>query len=194
MKQKALFTLAERELRDEFALFEFGFEQGSFYRELPTGLIHLAMFGLDPRTTESFRLLCGVTARMMYEGAKVSAMGAVISQHITPTGWDRNSGCWPCKDQSAALQSLAKIKVMIGSLMEPWFRRYTKLTSLANEMNTDQSGLWKAKLYLAEEDPANARKTLGEYRQRLSQPKPWDDLNHLAREIQEVDALLGEMR
>jgi len=114
--------------------------------------------------------------------------------HLTPDGWDYNSGCWPCDDESQALESLTTIKGMIDTHIEPRFQSKTTLSSLADEMNADRRGIEMATLYRAEGDIERARQALMQYRERLEKPQSWADPKRVAADIKRVDSLLQEIR
>lgn len=177
-----------------------GFEYGrmTFFRECPSGVFHLMGLEFDPRTTETFRVLCGLCTRAIeyYKDGPPHNFAYIGAQHLAADGWSPNSGHWPCTDEQAARQSLAQVESLARSLVEPWFASHTSLSSVAFHLDTQhpRQGLEKAKLYLMDHNPAQAKKTLQEFLTALAHPKPWDDKNELAGYQQQAEALLSQLQ
>lgn len=194
MKQVALLRLAQRVLGDSLVPLGFQFYRGAYFRELPTEVIHIIGITLDVRSTETFRVMCGVTSRLLYPDKDIVNMGVFGRDlHITAQGWDCNSGRWPCHDEAAALESLRRIKELVNTHIEPRFQATTTLSALAENMNTEQHGMWKAMLLRTAGNMERARQVLLRFRDRLSKPKPWDDPDAVEAEKAKADALLREM-
>ena len=176
---------------------DFTFEQKTFFRELPSDVLHLVGFEFDPRTTETFRVLCGANTRRIpfYASKHPSEMGFIGAQHLTPTGWDINSGHWPCSDEQEARTSLAKIGALIPTVVEPWFEKHQTLSSVAEHMDTQhpRQGLDKARLYLADGNLALAESTLHAFIEVLEHPKPWNDPKELSNFKSQAQILLAEL-
>jgi len=190
MKQSKLYKLAVNVLGERLSQLGFQFEKGDFYRELPSAVIDLIMIGLDVRTNETFQVLCGITSRLITPSQDIATMGVAVGQHLTRSGWSPNSGRWPCADEPAAIRSLSEIAGRIESVIEPWFQERPSLSKMADEMDTNEHGLRKAKLYKADNDIEAARNVLLVYRERLNNPRRWDDPRWLSAEKEAVDGFL----
>jgi len=196
MKQRNLIKVALRVLGDPLQALGFLYDRGTYYREMSSGIMHLIGMGLDPHGSDEFRFMCGYNSRILHPDTKPRDMGYAGRDdvHLTPDGWDYNSGCWPCDDESQALESLTTIKGMIDTHIEPRFQSKTTLSSLADEMNADRRGIEMATLYRAEGDIERARQALMQYRERLEKPQSWADPKRVAADIKRVDSLLQEIR
>src|SRR5262245_53006133 len=87
MKQAALLALAKRILGEELRALGFDYERGAFYRELPSGVIHIIGIGLYIRTNETFHVMCGFSSRLLYPEKDVCNMGLLGRDlHLTPPG------------------------------------------------------------------------------------------------------------
>jgi hypothetical protein len=122
-------------------------------------------------------------------------MAYIGGQHVTAKGWDINSGRWPCATDEEARQSLAQIRDLVPTLVEPWFQQFQTLSSVAAKMDTThpRQGLEKARLFLADGDRMTAAETLRQYLARLAAPKSWDDPKEIAGYKEQAIALLREI-
>lgn len=176
-----------------------GFEYSklTFFRQLSSKVVHLIGLDLDPRTTETLQVLCGVNTRLIERYAAMDAqdMAYIGGQHLTSNGWSVNSGRWPCVTDQEARKSLEQIRDLVLTLVEPWFQQFQTLSSVAEKMDTThpRQGLDKARLFLADANLPRAIETLGEFLQRLDSPKSWDDLQELAGLREQAEALLREI-
>jgi hypothetical protein len=182
--------LAHGVLGERFAGLGFAFDQGTYWRELSSGVIHLVMIGHDARTNKTFQVLCGLNARPIVGDANISSLGVVCGWHVTPRGWDCNSGRWSCTDRSSALKSLQTLRGLIDTLIEPWFTKHTRLSDVAAQME-EARGIQKAELYIADGDSAKARMALQALLQWLRKPKPWMTSEEVAAIRQDAESLLG---
>ena len=190
MKQSHLLRLAFRALEKRFVALLFRYYEGCFYRELTSGVIHIVTIGLDARNNQTFQVLCGLNSRLISGEGEISHLGVIRAAHVTPMGWDRNSGHWPCDDESTALESLSKIGLLIDSLIMPWFQERTTLSAMADELSAEHDGLRKAKLYIADDNLGQARESLSTFRERLNKPMRWLDPVRLEAIKEEVETLL----
>jgi hypothetical protein len=193
MKQRQLHALARQHLDDCLLPLDFAASSGTYHRELRSRVIQIILIGLDARTNDTFQVLCGLNARLVSGEADPKSMGVFGGQHLTPHGWDCNSGRWPCENEKVACESFQRIRVLVKDQIEPWFRNRDSLSTLADSMNIDQHGLHMAALYRAENHLDRAVQSLHDYRERLCHPKPWDDSAELDEQLGEVDRLLQEL-
>ena len=193
MTQASLFKLALRILGPKLGPLGFQYERGVFYRELPSGVMHIILLDTSRWSNENFDVTCGLSSRLISPAKEVVNMGFVDGNHLTARGWDCNSAHWPCSDESAAIDSLAKIASQIDSLIEPWFQARTSLSSIAKAMNNEQHGIYQAKLFVADGKLDQARGALLDYRNRLQRPKPWDEPDWLDGEKKQVEDLLHQI-
>lgn len=194
MKRSQLNQLIQKTLNPLMTSSGFKYENMTYFRQCPTGVVHLLGFEFDPRTMDTFRVMCGVNSRMtgVDSSTNISDMAFIGAQHITRNGLDINSGRWPCDDEDSAQKSLSEIALIVPALVEPWYNTHQTLSSIASHMDSEhpRQGLDKAKLYLADGDPIRARAVLDMYVERLEQPKPWDDsdeLDHLKKQAQSFE-------
>lgn len=197
MKESGFTRIIREELGAPLRKRNFEYEKNTFFRELPSSVIHLIGLEFDPHVTDTFRVICGANTRRIEFYAQMPPRGLAFigGQHLTPSGFDINSGHWPCANEREARTSLIEVLELIPAFVEPWFETHQTLSSVAAEMDTQhpRQGLDKAKLFLADDNLPKAVDTLQQFLQRLDSPKPWDDPKELANLKSQAEVLLKEI-
>lgn len=182
-------------------LSEVGFleKNGEYRRALPSGVVHLIGIGKDPHGAESFRVLSGVNASLAaYEPSMQFGYIKFADQcHLTPKGWDINSGRWSCATEEDTRGSILKIWEKIRELAIPWLDRHKTLSSVAEEIDTRASpmhGWKKAKLYMLDGDFPRAHAAIAEYAAWAALPKSWlpekaqkENMERAAQVLREIE-------
>lgn len=189
MKQSQLVTLVEASIGPRMQQLGFSHDGRVYFRELPSGVIHLMTFSLDIRSDNTFQVLCGLGARALYGDSDFRKMGLIGARQLTLNGWSCNSGRWSCVNVPKAQESLSQIGHLIDSIAEPWFQEHSTLSDVAEEEES-RFGIEKAKLYLADGDTDKAFASLHGHLEFLSSASAWMSSEKRAKEEAETRTLL----
>ncbi|MBI1320987.1 MAG: hypothetical protein GC168_18840 [Candidatus Hydrogenedens sp.] len=162
-------------------------KDGRYYRTLDSGVVHLIGIGKDPHGGETFRVMCGVDALPLKE--EVGGFGYMKHDglmHLTPKGWDLNSGRWPCITEEETKASVDAILPLIRDLALPYLAPITTITDVGNEINeTRKPGLgWmKARLFQLDGDLPRALETIERYAAWAAKPRNWGTKEHQQEDL-----------
>jgi len=170
----------------------FAERNGAYLQVLSSGVVRQFALNKDPHGAETFMVMCGVDAVPLKEGTgfDYSFKKHDGRYHLTPRGWDNNSGRWPCETEEQALASITALLPLILELAVPWLESITTLSQVGDEINeVSKPGLvWmKARLYMLDGDIPRAREAIDRYLVWAKKPRNWG-----TKEFQKEDIELGE--
>lgn len=199
MKSKALYRLARRTWYATLLVQGFTERNGAYLRIFDSGVVHQLALDKDPHGAETFRVMCGVDAVQLKEGAGPSYAFKKYDGlcHLTPKGWDYNSGRWPCETEDEACASLIALLPLVLELALPWLDPISTLSDVGNEINEVRNpglGWMKARLYGLDGNFARACDAIERYAAWAAKPRNWgtrelqlEDLERAARIRQEIE-------
>lgn len=198
MKSKQVYKLAKEIWFPELELRGFVEGNGRYLRSLDSGVVHLIGVGKDPHGAESFRVMCGVDAIQLKDFTEDSYGYSKKDDlyHLTPKGWDYNSGRWPCETEEEARASLSALRSLILDLAMPYFAPIATLSDVGDEINETRMphlGWMKARLYMLDGDIPRAQEAIEQYAAYAALPRPWISQAHRDEEIERAERMRREM-
>lgn len=198
MKSKQLYTLAKAILYPTLETLGFKTKNGKYTRILNSGVVHLIALAKDPHGAETFMLMCGVDATQLKSEIhpNFGFMKHDGLYHLTPKGWDYNSGRWPCETEEKAHASINALLSLILELAIPYFESITSLSDVANEINeVRMPGLvWmKARLYMLDGDIPRAREAIEHYAAWAAKPRNWGTKEHQREDMARAEQVRQEI-
>lgn len=188
MKAKQIYKIANEIWLPELSRRGFEQKNGSYLRVLNSGVVHHIAIDKDPHGADTFRLLCGVDSVPIREETKTD-FGFVKRDelyHLTPKGWDNNSGRWPCETEEESRASVHTLFPLICDLAIPYFAPITTLTDVGNEINELRRPqlLWvKARLLMLDGNIKGAQDSINKYEAYVTSARPWISQKHVEGEI-----------
>jgi len=155
-----------------------GFEErnGAYRQVLSSGVVRQFVLSKDPHGAETFMVMCGVDSVPRVEGTDLDYGFAKNDglYHLTPRGWDYNSGRWPCETEEQAFASITALLPLILELAVPWLESITTLSHVGDEINEVKSpglGWIKARLYMLDGNIPRAREVAEKYADYVEKPE-----------------------
>lgn len=198
MKSKQVYKVANKMWIPHLGKIGFVERNGRYLRVCDSGVVHLIGIGKDPHGAETFRIMCGVDSVQIRKELSLD-FGFLKNDglyHLTPKGWDYNSGRWPCENEEEARASLAALLPLILDLALPYFEPIKTLSDVGNEINeTRMPGLgWmKARLFMLDGDFSRARETIDRYAAWSAKPRNWGSKEHQREDIERAERVRQEI-
>lgn len=198
MKSKQIYRIAKGIWVPILRPMGFAVRNGRYLRIHDSGVVQLIGIGMDPHGAGTFRVMCGVDSVQIREalGLDFAFLKADGLYHLTPSGWDYNSGRWPCETEEEALASLTMLRSLILELAIPYFDPITTLSHVGDEINETRMphlGWMKAKLYLLDGDIPRARETIARYAAWAARPRNWGTQAHQQEDMERAERLRLEI-
>lgn len=198
MKSKQLYTLAKAILYPTLETLGFETKNGKYTRILNSGVVHLIALAKDPHGAETFMLMCGVDATQLKSEIhpNFGFMKHDGLYHLTPKGWDYNSGRWPCETEEEAHASIAALLPLILNVAIPYIASIATLSDVGDEINETRMphlGWMKARLYMLDGDVSHAREAIERYAAYAALPRPWSSRGHRDEEIERAERIRHEI-
>ncbi|MBI1320986.1 MAG: hypothetical protein GC168_18835 [Candidatus Hydrogenedens sp.] len=197
VKARQVYKFAKEAWFPELKPSGFAEKNGEYHRILDSGVVHLIGIGKDPHGGETFRVMCGVDALPLKE--ELGGFGYMKYDgfmHLTPSGWDLNSGRWPCKTEAETRASVEVLLPLICELAIPYFAPIATLSDVANEINEKRMPhlLWlKARLLMLDRNIPGALNTIEKYQEFVTTPRPWMSKKHVQGEIDRAEQIRAEI-
>lgn len=198
MKAKQVYRIAKAIWLPALQPRGFAENNGEYFRLLDSGVVHLIGIGKDPHGAKTFRTVCGVDAKQLqnesrqYYGYKKKD----CLYHLTPKGWDLNSGRWPCETEEETRASVNALLPLILDLAIPYFEPITTLSDVGDEINEVRMPhlLWmKARLLMLDGNIPRALKAIDDYEAYAKTPRPWMSQKHVLEEIERAAQVRAEI-
>ena len=197
VRAKQVYKFAEEVWYPELRSLGFAEKNGEYHRILDSGVVDLMAISKDPHGGETFQVMCGVDAMPLKE--EVGGFGYMKYdglRHLTPKGWDNNSGRWPCVTEEETRSSVAALISLILDLALPYFAPITTLTDVAEEINEvrEPDLLWmKARLLMLDRNISGARAAIEAYAEWAAKPRNWGTKESQRQDIERAEKVRTEI-
>ena len=125
----------------------FSFRNGTFFRDLASGVRHVVVVDFDTRTTKTFRVILGFNASLLSGDLPADEAGVYGVQYLGPKSLSRTPVTFLCMDKSAAAKSLATVAQALQELALPLFASVQTVERMAAVVE-DQYPVVKGQLLL----------------------------------------------
>jgi hypothetical protein len=127
----------------------FSFRNGTFWRDLQSGVRHVVIIDLDTRAKKTFRVILGFNALQIAGDRTPDEAGIFAVQYLSHAGVSGRPTNFPCGDGVFARRSLVVVRQALLEFGIPWLSRVHTLRQCA-DLVEDHYPAVKGQLLLCE--------------------------------------------
>ena len=148
MKLAEFDRLTQQALGDTLGPSEgFTFRNGTYYRELNSGVRQVVVIDFDTRSGKTFRVILGFNAKLVAGDLPAEDAGVYGVRYLGHNALATKPTTFLCMDKLSASKSLTEVKQALSTVALPWFASVQTIEQMADVVE-DQYPAIKGQLLL----------------------------------------------